>query len=318
MTRRPLRLAASLLSTLLLLPLGWGSLQAQTDPAQIPIQVETVRSGVHMVTGAGGNLAVFVGPDGIFLVDADYAELSDRILDTVRGLAQAAGGDPTLRFVVNTHWHFDHTGGNGPLARAGAVLVAHENVGRLMAEDRVFAAMGNRAVPAAPLDARPVLTFSDRLNLAWNGDMIHLVHMPSAHSSGDAIVHFRDADVIHMGDLFFNGMYPFIDVDFGGDIRGMILAIDDVLAHTGETTLFIPGHGLLATRADLQAFVDMLRTVRDRLDPMITRGMSREEVVAAHPTADLDAQWAREGSFMEPDRWVGLVYDGMVRAGGHP
>jgi glyoxylase-like metal-dependent hydrolase (beta-lactamase superfamily II) len=202
------------------------------------------------------------------------------------------------------------------MARAGALLVAHENVRSLMAEERVLSALNTRVVPAAPPEALPVLTFNDRLNLNWNGDLVHMVHMPSAHSSGDAVVHFRDADVIHMGDLFFNGMYPFIDVDFGGDIRGMVRAIDEVLAHANETTLFIPGHGPLGTRADLQAFGDMLRTVQDRVEPMVQRGVSREEVVAAHPTADLDALWAREGSFMQPDVWVGLVYDGMVRAGG--
>jgi cyclase len=317
MTSKPFQfIVPLLLLPLLLQGTAGAALQAQTDVAQIPIQVETIRGGIHMVTGSGGNLAVFVGPDGSFMVDADYAELSDRILETVRGLAQAAGGDPSLRFVVNTHWHFDHTGGNGPLARAGAVLVAHENVGRLMAEDRVLEGLGGQAVPSAPHEAQPVITFNDRLNLDWNGDLIHMVHMPEAHSSGDAIVHFRDADVIHMGDLFFNGMYPYIDVDFGGDIRGMVRAIDEVLSHSNESTLFIPGHGPLATRADLQSFGDMLRSVRDRLERLIEEGRSREEVVAAHPTADLDAQWAREGSFMEPDFWVGLVYDGMVRAGG--
>ncbi len=316
MTRRRFRLAALFLLAFLLPAVDGRAVLAQTDPSQIPIQVEAIRGGVHMVTGAGGNLAVFLGPDGIFMVDADYAELSDRILETARELANEAGGDPTLRFVVNTHWHFDHTGGNGPMAQAGAVLVAHENVRNLMAEERVLTGLNTRVVPAAPPEARPVLTFNDRVNLSWNEDLIHVVHMPSAHSRGDAIVHFRDADVIHMGDIFFNGMYPYIDVDFGGDIRGMVRAVDEVLAHTNETTVFIPGHGPLAARSELQAFGDMLRTVQDRLEAMIAKGMSREEAVAARPTSDLDAHWAREGSFMQPDVWVGLVYDGMARAGG--
>ena len=311
-----LRFVASLILAFLLGSQDNPSLHAQTDPAQVPIQVEAVRGGVHMVSGAGGNLAVFVGADGTFLVDADYAELSSRILEVVRNLAEDADGDPSLRYVVNTHWHFDHTGGNGPMARAGAVLVAHENVQRMMAEDRVLESLGGRAVPAAPPEALPILTFKDRLNLSWNGDLIHVVHMPAAHSSGDAIVHFRDADVIHMGDIFFNGMYPFIDVDFGGDIRGMVLAIQEALAHTNETTLFIPGHGPLATRGDLQDYGEMLGTVRDRIGGMIAEGKTREEVVAAQPTADFDAEWAAEGAFLQPDVWVGLVFDGMIRAGG--
>ena len=176
--------------------------------------------------------------------------------------------------------------------------------------------LDGRQIPAAPPEALPPLTFSDRMNLQWNGDLLHLIHMPGAHTGGDIIVHFRDADIIHMGDVFFNGMYPFIDVDFGGDIRGMVRAVDEALAHSSETTLFIPGHGPLATRGDLRTYGEMLRTVQDRVAPMIAQGKSREEVIAAHPTADLDEVWARPGSFMEPDRWVGLVYDGMVRGGG--
>lgn len=316
MLPRSFRFVASVFLVVLLQSRDVPRLHAQTDWAQVPIQVEALRGGVHMVTGAGGNLAVFVGTDGILMVDADYAELSVRILEAARRLAEEAGGDPSLGYVVNTHWHFDHTGGNGPMAQAGAVLVAHENVDRMMAENRVLAGLGGQEVVAAPIEARPVLTFNDRLNLSWNGDLIHAVHMPAAHSSGDAIVHFRDADVIHLGDIFFNGMYPYIDVDFGGDIRGMARAVEEVLDHTDETTLFIPGHGPLGTRADLQAYGEMLRTVRDRIEVMIAEGKTRDEVVAAHPTEGLDAVWARPGSFMEPDFWAGLVYDGMVRAAG--
>jgi glyoxylase-like metal-dependent hydrolase (beta-lactamase superfamily II) len=310
------RFLASFLLVVLVRSQDVTSLQAQIDPDQVAIRVETVRGGVHMVSGAGGNLAVFVGENGVLMVDSDYAELSGPILTTVRGLAEDAGGNPSLRYVVNTHWHFDHTGGNGPMAQAGAVLIAHENVDRMMAEDRVLAGLGGREVPAAPAEARPTVTFNDRMNLSWNGELIHLVHMPAAHSSGDVIVHFRDADVIHLGDLFFNGMYPYIDVDFGGDIRGMVRALEEVLAHTDETTLFIPGHGPLGKRADLRAYCEMLRAVRDRLEVMIAEGRTRDEAVAAHPTADLDADWAGEGSFMLPDVWVGLVYDGMIRSGG--
>lgn len=316
MASRPFRFVSSVFILFFLPTIRGDLLLAQADQPQPQIQVESIRGGVHMVSGTGGNLGVFVGDDGILMVDADYAELSERILETVRGLAEEAGGDPSLRYVVNTHWHFDHTGGNGPLAEAGAVLVAHENVERLMAEDRTMAAVGGREIPAAPAEARPALTLSERLSLSWNGDLIHVVHMPGAHTGGDVIVHFRDADVVHMGDIFFNGMYPFIDVDFGGDIRGMVSAIEEILDHTNETTLFIPGHGPLGTRADLQAYGEMLRAAGDRVQGMIADGMSRDEVVAAHPTAGLDAEWARPGSFMQPDVWAGLIYDGIVRAGG--
>jgi len=245
-------------------------------------------------------------------VDADYAEMSPGILSTVRSLAPDA--DPPIRYLVNTHWHFDHTSGNENLAEAGATIVAHENVLRLLSEDQVMAALSGRVVPAASERARPTITFDDRMNLSLDGEILHLIHMPNAHTDGDIIVHFPNADVVHMGDIFFNGMYPFIDVDHGGNIVGMVRAIDQVLEHTGETTLFIPGHGPLAERSELQAYGEMLRTVQDRVQTLIGGGASREEVIAAKPTFDLDPVWAGESGFLQPDVWVGLVYDGMVRS----
>ena len=290
-------------------PLLVGSpLAAQQDGSQVEITVTPVRGGVHMISGVGGNIAAFLGEDGVFLVDAGLADPAELTLTTIRDLAQRESASSSLRYLVNTHRHFDHTGGNEHVAAAGAVVVAHENVLRLLSQDQVMAALGGRHVSAAPAEARPRLTFNDRVNLSWNGDLIHVVHMRDAHSNGDAIVHFRDADVVHVGDIFFNGTYPYIDVDFGGNIAGMVRAIDEILAHSNETTLFIPGHGPLANREDLVGYRDMLATVRDRIQQMIDRGMTREEVIAAKPTADLDAAWGGRDS----DFWVGLVYDGMV------
>jgi glyoxylase-like metal-dependent hydrolase (beta-lactamase superfamily II) len=151
------------------------------------------------------------------------------------------------------------------------------------------------------------------MSLDLNGDLIHLVHMPPAHTDGDVIVHFRDADVVHMGDLFFNGMYPFIDVDFGGNLTGMIQAVQEVLDHTNETTLFIPGHGPLASREDLVSYAEMLRTVHDRVRTLLDEGKTREEIVAGKPTADLDPVWVRQPGSREADFFVGLVHDGMVK-----
>ena len=173
-----------------------------------------------------------------------------------------------------------------------------------------MARLGDRLVPAAPVRGRPRLTFNDRINLSWNQDLIHVVHMPNAHSNGDVIVHIRDADVVHMGDIL-NDNYPFIDLDFDGDIGGMIRAVDEVLAHSRESTLFIPGHGPLTDRADLLRYRDMLATVRDRVQAMIDRGMTRQEVIEAKPTADLDAVWSGGES---ADPFVGLVYDAIVES----
>lgn len=290
---------------------------AQQDWDAVEIQVTPVREGINMITAAGGNLAVFTGPDGVLVVDADYAELSDRILVSVGEIGSAAGfPDIPLRYLVNTHWHFDHTSGNENFVRAGATLIAHEGVRRLLSEDQVMGALGGREVPAAPDLARPTVSFNDRVNLDLNGDLIHLVHLPEAHTDGDIIVHFRDADVVHMGDIFFNGRYPFIDIDHGGNLPGIVRAVEEVLAHTRPTTLFIPGHGPLADRADLQAYLDMLRTVRDRIQTLIDAGKTREEVITARPTSEFDTVWGGQGGFTEPDSWVALVFDSM--AGGIP
>lgn len=293
-----------------------GSLFAQQDLSQVEIEVTPVRGGVYMISGGGGNVAAFLGEDGVLLVDAGYAEPTDRILSGIAGLCDREAANPTLRYVVNTHWHFDHTGGNEKLAAAGAIITGHENVLRLLSDDQVMAALGNRHVPAAPESARPRLSFNDRMNLRWNGDLIHIVHIPNAHSNGDAIVHFRDANVVHTGDIFFNGTYPYIDIDNGGHIGGMIDAVDEMLAHSNETMLFIPGHGPLADRQDLTDYRDMLATVRDRIRDLIDEGKTRQEVIEAKPTADLDAVWGSAGSWPDPDFWVGLVHDGMIRAAG--
>jgi glyoxylase-like metal-dependent hydrolase (beta-lactamase superfamily II) len=294
-------------------PLLMNPAHAQQDWDAVEIQVTPLRGGLSMVTAAGGNLAVFVGPDGTLMVDADYAEISDRLMGKVAEIAGAVeGSDPTLRFLINTHWHFDHTSGNENLVKAGATLISHEGVRRLLSEDQVMHALGGREVPAAPVLGRPTVTFNDRMNLDLNGDLIHLVHMADAHTDGDIIVHFRDADVVHMGDLFFNGMYPFIDIDNGGNLPGMVRAMEDVLAHTRESTLFIPGHGPLATREDLQTYTDMLSIVSARVQGLIQEGKTRDEVIAARPTAEFDEAWGGQQGFIEPDSWVGLVYDGMA------
>jgi cyclase len=284
-------------------------LRAQEPSSQIEITVTPVRGGVHLVSGDGGNIAAFVGEDGVLLVDAGLSEPSERLLASIRELCQRESANPALRYVVNTHWHSDHTGGNETLAAAGALVVAHENVLRLLSQDQVMAHLGDHLVPAAPARARPRLTFNDRINLSWNQDLIHVVHMPNAHSNGDVIVHFRDADVIHMGDIL-NGNYPFIDVDSEGHIHGMIRAVEEVLAHSREITLFIPGHGPLADREDLLRYREMLTTVRDRVQAMIDRGMTRQQVIEAKPTADLDAVWSGGES---ADPFVGLVYDGLIK-----
>jgi glyoxylase-like metal-dependent hydrolase (beta-lactamase superfamily II) len=276
----------------------------QQDFSQVEVKAEKVAEGLYMLTGRGGNIGLSVGKSGSFLVDDQYAPLSDKILAAVKAITP----DP-VRFVVNTHWHGDHTGGNENMGKAGAFLVAHENVRKRMSSEQ-WSATFQRTTPPSPEGALPVVTFSESVSFYWNGDEIRVYHVPPGHTDGDSIVHFVKADVVHMGDLFFSGSnYPFIDVSSGGRVDGVIGAADRVLGAVGDKTRIIPGHGPLATKADLIAYRDTVKLLRDRIAKLRTEGKTRDAAIAAKPTAEYDAKWGQ--GFIKPDVFTGLVYDSL-------
>ena len=285
---------------LVLLPL---SLHAQQNFDTIQVRATPVAGSVYMLTGAGGNMGLSAGENGAFLIDDQYAPLTDKIRAAVGEITPAP-----IRFVLNTHWHGDHTGGNENLGNAGTLIVAHDNVRRRMGTDQFREAV-NRTVPASPAAALPVVTFDQTVNFFLNGDSLHAFHVPRAHTDGDAIIHFRAANVVHMGDTFFNGRFPFIDLSSGGSINGVIDAAERVLALADDRTRIIPGHGSLATRAELQAYHDMLVTVRDRIRAAKAEGKTLDEVQAMQPTAEFDAEWG--GGFIPPERFVEAVYQSL-------
>ncbi len=258
-----------------------------------------LRDGLWHLLGAGTNLVMSMGEDGVLLVDADYEPMDDKLAAFVRERAGAPAD-----WLLCTHWHYDHVGGNEALAAEGAVIVAHENVRRRMAVETCIDLL-DHVQPPSPAAALPGLTFSDSLTLRWNGEEIVLRHAV-AHTDGDAIVHFRGADVIHVGDVFFNCGYPFIDVSNGGDIDGLIATVASVLDLCGEDTVIVPGHGPLATRADLETYLDLLGDFRAAIAPLKAAGMSLEEVQAAGATAELDEAWGRV--FFPPGLFTAMVY----------
>jgi glyoxylase-like metal-dependent hydrolase (beta-lactamase superfamily II) len=275
---------------------------AQQEFQDVQIQTVPVADGVFMLRGRGGNIGLSVGRDGAFVVDDQYAPLTEKIKAAI-----AAVTDHEVRFVVNTHWHFDHTGGNENFGEAGALIVAQENVRKRMSIDQFMEAF-DRHVPAAPAIALPVITFTDAMTFHWNGDDIHVVHAQHAHTDGDALIHFRKANAIHMGDTYFNGSYPFIDAQAGGTIDGVIAAAEWVLRVANSDTKIMPGHGPLSHADELRGYRNMLIAVRDRVRAMINDGRSIDEVVTGKPTRDFDAEWGAE-----PDDFVRWVYQGMVR-----
>ncbi len=281
-------------------------LAAQQPPAEVKIETHKIADNLYMLLGEGGNIGVTVGADGVAIIDDQF----DRMVPKIRSAVALLSAQP-IRFVINTHWHSDHTGGNAALGRAGSVIVAHDNVRKRMSVESVSALSG-RTTPPAPAEALPIVTFDRAVTMHLNGDALEVLHVANAHTDGDAIIRFRNANVVHMGDVFFNGLYPFIDSGSGGTIDGVIAAADKVLALADDRTKIIPGHGPLSSKADLQAYRDMLATVRDRIVKLVRAGKTQEQVLAAQPTREFDAKWGN--GFMKPDVWVGRLYVELKRA----
>lgn len=280
---------------------------AQSATAQqdtVRIQTIPVASGVYMLVGSGGNIGVSVGEDAVFLVDDQFAPLTGRIIDAVKALS-----DRPIRFLLNTHWHGDHTGGNENFGKAGVIIVAHDNVRQRMSVEQ-FMARFNSRTPPAPKPALPVVTFNDVATFHLNGDDIHAVHVKNAHTDGDVLVHWQKANVLHMGDTFFNGMYPFIDLSSDGSVNGLIDAIGTALTYANDQTRIIPGHGPVSSKADMAAYRDMLVTVRDNIQKLVASRKTLAEVLAAKPSAAFDAKWGN--GFMKANDFVTSVFESLA------
>ena len=281
-------------------PLSWAQ-----DFSAVQITTTELADGIYVMFGAGGNMGLSVGEDGTFLIDDQFAPLSDKIMAAIGDVT-----DDDVEFLLNTHWHGDHTGGNEAFGNAGAIIVAHDNTRVRMTEEQ-FREIFNQTYPPSPMAALPIVTFNDEISFHWNGDTIRAFHVAPAHTDGDAILHFENADIFHMGDTFFNGFYPFIDVYSNGDINGIIAAGYRVLAMSNENSQIIPGHGPMATPDDLRDWLQVIRVTRESVQNLIDRGLSEDEVVAARPTAEFDEQYG--GGFMNPETYNRLLYQSLSR-----
>ncbi len=276
---------------------------AQQNFDQVQIQTEKLAEGVYMLTGAGGNIGVCAGEDGVLMIDSQYAGLTDKIRAAIDAIS-----DKPIRFLINTHWHSDHTGGNENLAKAGAIIFAHENVRKRMSSNQSI--LGNE-VPASPKAALPVVTFDKGIAFHLNGQEIELFHIPHAHSDGDVLVRFAGPDVLHMGDIYFEGMYPFIDLASGGSIDGMISAVDQVLGLIDSDTIIIPGHGPISNKEKLQGYRKMLAAIRERVARLLKDGKTLEEILAEKPAQEYDEAMGQ--GFMNSERFVEIVYNSLKK-----
>jgi cyclase len=299
-----------------------GSAYAQQNSENAELHILPVQGNIYMLVGAGGNITLSIGKDGILLVDTGLPQMSDKVLEAVRKLS-----DKPIRYIINTHVHADHTGGNEKIAKAGSTIAGGNVVGDIGASaqqgatviahqavlDRMSGPTGSQ--PAMPSAAWPTDTYNAaEKELFFNGEAIQMFHVPAAHTDGDTIVFFRRSDVVSAGDLFVTTSYPIIDIDRGGNIQGVVKALNTILDITIPAekqeggTYVIPGHGRLCDEADVVEYRDMTTIIRDRIQDMVKRGMTLEQVKAAKPTRDYDPRYGADTGFWTTDKFVEAVY----------
>jgi cyclase len=274
--------------------------QMRAQAATVPVQTQKLRDNVYMLSGPGGNILVLTGPDGKLMVDSSFAGAVPKI-----NTALGAIDSKPLNLLINTHWHFDHTDGNDAFHSGGAAIIAHENCRKRLSTPQEIAAF-QMHFDAAPVGAWPRTTFNDKFALYYDGEQVDLGYILPAHTDGDIYVKLQKANVLHCGDIFFNGIFPFIDPSSGGNINGMIAGSAQCLTQADAETKVIPGHGPLGDKSALTNYHDMMVTVRDRVQKQKAAGKTLQDVVASKPTADLDAVWGKGN--VTGDFFTTLVY----------
>ena len=278
------------------------SAHAQTDFSKIEVKATKVAGNVYMLEGSGGNIGVSVGDDGILIVDDQYAPLADKIRAALKGIA-----DKKLRFILNTHWHGDHTGSNA-IFGTEATLIAHDNVRkRLSTEQR--STVFNRTTPPSPKEALPIITFNQSLTVHFNGEEIRAIHFPQGHTDGDSVIFFSSSNVVHLGDDFFAGRFPFVDLESGGTVEGLIKNIGELINRIPADAKLIPGHGPISTLDDLKSYHRMLQQTTEIVRQKIAAGKTVDQI----KTEGLPAEWAPWGAgFIKTDRWVETIYKSLT------
>ncbi len=289
----PLKLPFIFLTSLLL---GL-SAHAEEYPEVKPTQVG---EGLYMLSAKGGNLGLFISKDTTFLIDDQFAAGTEAILGKIKEL-----GGTHPNFLINTHFHGDHTGGNEAMGADGTLIYSHHNVRKRLTVENLIEAFNFRMPPMGKLGL-PTITFADNMTFYIDDEVVDVFHPASAHTDGDAVIHFKKANAIHAGDIFFNGFYPFIDPRHGGSLKGLIDAVDTILDRANADTKIIPGHGPLANRNDLQEYRNMLATAYERLMTLKQEGKTLKQIQAANPLDDLSARWGN--AMFTSERWISIIF----------
>ncbi len=275
----------------------------------ISVTTTHLNNNVYMLQGFGGNIGVSIGDDGVFIIDDQYAQLTDKIRAAIMRLTRRP-----ISFVVNSHFHGDHSGGNANLAQANATIIAHDNTRKhLLKGIRVKGIRANRLSSSNHL---PVITFNKTMTLHLNGHTVQAIHVPNAHTDGDLLIHFLEADVIHTGDGYFNGFYPYIDIENGGSVDGMIAFAEKLITMSGSKTRIIPGHGGLSNREQVIAYLQMLTSVRARVLSALTRGVTLDDLIAREPLKDLDEKWGN--NLIKAPQLLAIVYASLIERNDQP
>ncbi len=272
------------------------------------VQVKAVKAAgnIYMLQGQGGNIGLFFGKQGVFIIDDQFAPLHEKIIAKVKELAGDAS-ENAKTFVINTHFHGDHTGGNEQLGKMGAVIVSHENVRKRLSAEQVMKFF-NSTNPAMPESGLPIITFNTSLTFHLNGDSVNIYHVGPAHTDGDVIVQFTKANVIHAGDIVFTNSYPFIDIDNGGSVAGVISATELLISFSDANTKIIPGHGDLTDKAGLEKYHKMLVTIYNSVKQMVSEQKTLEQIQAAKPTAEFDEDYQ---GFVSGDKFVEIIFSDL-------
>ena len=279
-------------------------LYAQNE--NVTINTTKLTDSIYMLEGSGGNIAVSVGQDGVFIVDDQFAPLTEKIKEAISKIS-----DMPIKFVINTHWHSDHTGGNENLGELGAIIISHDNVRKRLSSDQVIEFL-NRTVPALSEKGLPIVTFSNNVTIYQNGDEVRVVHVDKGHTDGDSIVYFTKNNVIHVGDDFNDKSYPFIDIASGGSIDGLISSLETVSSIINNETKVISGHTGISNKTKVNDFTNMLKDIRDQVSQMKGEGKSLDQIIASNITARYD-QIYHENTSRKPNDFVTFVYQSLSR-----